>query len=726
MVVYEAFHGQAAPRAPKRKRSDNSSPYEELFEMLMNTTHDGALSIVQRLRNTGDVSSVLDQAKEADLLLQLRLGPETRRRYELPTRIDMPDFLLTDDNPYLESLIHETQFGLSSATATSAPPSTALSAIVTAPSSATVHYVTPYGSAELHEPILEKIKPSRWTSVLNDDMVLRRLLRSYFLYDYQNYPAFHKDLLLEDMKCGRLRFCSPLLVNAILAVGAHTDAGVPDSDKFWIPQGLGYRFLAEAKRLWEMEDHESSKLTTVQAAIILNAVSLTDATDKIGKAFFVQAVAMAKDLKLLTTPDEEIPDQTMRKARAVTAWCLYGWDVVQSYFFFKRPVFDKPPKFSLPDTDDVEWYGDFWVRYPGESDQLVPVHTGAVFKASMGMRAIQHEIACAFFERPEGEPAPTARQIQEFQHQLYRWFDDLPESITPKNTVLPFHLRLHMEYYCAHITLARVQPAPGDATASKSTTPPQPGPLAPRCAMSDPMTQSLNRLETLVRIYHIRHGINFYDSSMTYYFAFLGMCIIQALGAYYEAMSSSEPLDPAAQKLLPDQTRLEAYRSALIMCAKGLHEQGKSSYVCQVTYYILRRAMPVRERDMTLAHVKEHSAATPPGTLTTPGDEDDDPISEHAREDERNNGDDDGDDSHYSGSELGDAKGKEQHVRRHEEETVEERIAKYNQSQFPMPIISIAEDPRDHTLVELAGRYRRMSLGEHGSSKSMGNEDSGE
>ena len=135
--------------------------------------------------------------------------------------------------------------------------------------------------------------------------------------------------------------------------------------------------------------------------------------------------------------------------------------------------------------------------------------------------------------------------------------------------------------------------------------------------------------------------------------------------------------------------------------------------------------MPARERDMTLAHVKEHSAATSPGTLTTPGDEEEDPVNgDFGDNDDDGDNDDEVSGSYYSGSELEDGKGKEQHVRRDAGDTVEDRIAKYNQSQFPMPIISIAEDPRDHTLVELAGRYRRMSLGEH-SSKSTGEEDVG-
>ncbi|KAH7027228.1 uncharacterized protein B0I36DRAFT_364465 [Microdochium trichocladiopsis] len=701
-------HRRTSSASSKRKRNETTTLYEELFELLVSTTHDDALSIVQRLRRTGDVSAVLGQAKEADLLLQLSLIPETRRRYDLPTRNDMPEFLLTVDNPYLESLIHETQFKLGSTTSPM-PALTQAAANHAAPGSTIVHYVTPFGSAQLHEPIINELRPSQWTSVLSDDVVLRRLLRSYFLYDYQNYPAFHKDLFLQDMKHGRRRFCSPLLVNAVLAAGAHADAGIPNSDKFWLPQGLGYRFLAEAKRLWEMEDYGKSRLTTVQAAIILNAISLSDATDKIGKAFMLQAVAMADEMKLLTTRDEDIPKQSMRKARAFTAWCLFGWDVIQSYFFFKRPMFPGPPLCELPGADDTAWYGDLWLWYPGEHERLVPSHAGAVLKASMGLRVIQHAIACAFFERPEGSPAPSGRQIEQFQHQLYRWFDALPESISPKNTVLPMHLRLHMEYYTGMITLARVQPAPTEVGSSDEQADPSSLPTPPRSVMQDPMAQALARLETLVRIYHIRHGIDFYDSSMTYYFAFLGTFIIQALGAYYEAMASADPLPPAAKQVLPTPVRLEAYRSALIMCAKGLHEQGKSTYVCQVTYYILRGSMAPRERDMVLAHVKEHSAATTPGEVTplmgSGSDIDDDEDNEH-NDDERGAGVEIG----STRSESGSSKQRRAPQRHEEEDSMEMRIYKYNQSHFPMPIISITEDPRDATLVELAGRYRRMSL----------------
>lgn len=46
----------------------------------------------------------------------------------------------------------------------------------------------------------------------------------------------------------------------------------PDQNRaqYWRPDNLGYRLLAEARRLWDLECAGRAKLTTIEAAIILN------------------------------------------------------------------------------------------------------------------------------------------------------------------------------------------------------------------------------------------------------------------------------------------------------------------------------------------------------------------------------------------------------------------------------------------------------------------------
>jgi hypothetical protein len=78
-------------------------------------------------------------------------------------------------------------------------------------------YLLPYHSARMAEPIVEKITTTPWTRVISDNQLLRRLIYSYFYHPHPCGPFVHKDLFLEDMAGGRIRFCSPLLVHAILS-----------------------------------------------------------------------------------------------------------------------------------------------------------------------------------------------------------------------------------------------------------------------------------------------------------------------------------------------------------------------------------------------------------------------------------------------------------------------------------------------------------------------------
>ena len=68
------------------------------------------------------------------------------------------------------------------------------------------------------------MKPSEWTSVCKDDGLLRDILTAYFMHEYHTFPVFHLDYFFEDMQSPRtnkrdIRFCSALLVNAVLAYG---------------------------------------------------------------------------------------------------------------------------------------------------------------------------------------------------------------------------------------------------------------------------------------------------------------------------------------------------------------------------------------------------------------------------------------------------------------------------------------------------------------------------
>lgn len=100
----------------------------------------------------------------------------------------------------------------------------------------------------------------------------------------------------------------------------------PHRVEFWTPRSLPYAFLAEAKRLWDIEVSSKPKLTMIHAAVTLCLRYGADGADKIGLPFLLKALELADRMELFTRPEKGNPK--MRLARAFTAWSLFsyhGW-----------------------------------------------------------------------------------------------------------------------------------------------------------------------------------------------------------------------------------------------------------------------------------------------------------------------------------------------------------------------------------------------------------------
>lgn len=165
------------------------------------------------VRQGVDPGTLLRQIREGDLLLQLSVVPETRRRYQFPYLASMPAHLQTPDNPYLKSLLYETAFhGVGQAD----PHESSRSEQEQSNPYLNI-YLQPYHAAELLDPLIDHLKPSEWTLVATDDHFMRALIRAYILHEYPTFPIFHKDIFFQAMIDHDTRFCTPVLVNALLA-----------------------------------------------------------------------------------------------------------------------------------------------------------------------------------------------------------------------------------------------------------------------------------------------------------------------------------------------------------------------------------------------------------------------------------------------------------------------------------------------------------------------------
>lgn len=384
---------------------------------MKSSSDEDAMNILRRIRAGADPEAVVRQVREGNLLMQLSLRPESRRRYDLPYITEMPAFLLTPDNPYPAPSLFHAQFDLQDHGITSI-------------------YTKPFHAAVLSDALIDKATISGWTTIISSDELFRQLLRSFFQYAYPEWFPFHKDLFLSDMVTNRAEFCSPLLVNVVLANACYTSSSLSDRAKYWLPDNLTYKFTAEAKRLWDLETASGHRrLTTVQASQILSSIMDFDGINALGRIYTEQGLTMAHDLALFETSPEGTNRQ-MRKARTWTAWSLYAWHSMIKYYFHERPSIAKPPADTLP--EDPQWYPEIYLRYP-PIETLIPMRLGSSFKNKCLLRSIKNDIT----QRAFGEDTVNRDtwlacvEADAFCSKLAAWFEALPEHLHSSRVVFP-------------------------------------------------------------------------------------------------------------------------------------------------------------------------------------------------------------------------------------------------------------------------------------------------
>jgi hypothetical protein len=141
----------------KRKFSaseETSANLRRLYELVRDRPHYEAMAIVGNIRRGDDPNDIVRRVEHGDMLVQMRLVPETRYRYEFPFRKEMPAFLVRSGSRYLRSSLLEPPFPepRSASDISSAVPQTAAMMPKIAD-----HHTKPYGAVTLVEPLLNII-----------------------------------------------------------------------------------------------------------------------------------------------------------------------------------------------------------------------------------------------------------------------------------------------------------------------------------------------------------------------------------------------------------------------------------------------------------------------------------------------------------------------------------------------------------------------------------------
>ncbi|KAH8646343.1 hypothetical protein BX600DRAFT_490687 [Xylariales sp. PMI_506] len=581
--------GESRVQALKRRYDElhqDGGMYQHVYEFLRGRPKPYAEDIYKRIRSGHTAESIMRYIEEGDILQQLCVVPETRYRYVFPYSAEMPPSLLQPDNPYLDSLIyewtyrnlnesvdHRRQFNHASAPRPASSTVSSSSSGSNNPDMSQCHdaYLRPYHAAEIVEPLLASVKPSQWTTVSSDDKLMRRLIGAYFMCQHPWLTALHKDCFLQDMAANRFRFCSPLLVNALLANACFCLGQMPERYKYWNPHSLGYLFLAEAKRLWELETGRR-RLTTVQAAMLLNTLLTMNGMDKLGWTYIIQAAGVAQQLRLFDA-DLELKNERERMARNFTAWAFFNFQSMVCFYFLDAPLISTPPMATLPDPSVCQpWYGELWLKYP-MAQSLIPVYYGHLFRATAMLRIIANQIARATFEAQSTHENISFEQTTSFYSRLLEWYKGLPSCLSSSRVVFPGQFQLQ------YVSLEFISELTSPFTDNKKSS------LA-----NDVVSMSTRNWETLLRLYYLRHGFDSADMFLTQTLVVLGFLTTNTLPP------APEPSQPAPTPAAAAD--LEANRSSLILAAKGLRDQGRIFYLSRVTLSLLEGGMRPEEKQL--------------------------------------------------------------------------------------------------------------------------------
>ncbi|KAG9195248.1 hypothetical protein G6011_00368 [Alternaria panax] len=536
--------------------------------MLQNLPEKDAADVFRRIRAGANAEAVVKHIQDGSLAMESSNVPQASSRFHFPFMDKIPTSLR--ESTYFQSLVYEAIEASDYDTNTSQTCSTHQKS----------NYSRALLTARLVDTLLEDAQPSHWTNVSSNDRLLRSILESYFINQYPRQFFFVKTYFLEDMALRRNEYCSPLLVNALLAKACVSSRLFANQNEFWNPDSLSYRFLAEAKRLWELEGGEP-KLTTIQAGCLINATMNDFGHDEAGYSYILKTLNMAHKMSLFAL---QLDGNRFEHAKSFTAWALSSWLSLQSYYYFKPPCLLDVPAGPLPEVDDEsEWYGNIVLHYPPD-EYHYPSDFGYGMKALSELRVIQNEIGIMCFSRSkESKKMPWGAALH-IQAKLEAWYKGLPPQLQPRWIVYPSHLVLHCEYYAVLITLFRSQISSEDDCTRLLTQ-------SQRSAAQQVVTQAKVQLESILRIYYLRHSFEGYDSMLTIFLVHLANLILAPLQQLEQ--------DPTSER----SETSEALLSTLILCFNGLYEQSKSAYIAGVMLALMKKRLSADARNVVGRYV---------------------------------------------------------------------------------------------------------------------------
>lgn len=298
-----------------------------------------------------------------------------------------------------------------------------------------------------------------WTNVTSDPELVVHLLNMYFTWHYTYFTCLPKSLFYRDFLLGKppadtrrkTEYCTPLLVNAILALGCHFTSSPGARDNPEDSATAGDHFFREAKRLiMENDEHEKPKITTVQALALMSVREAGCGREAKGWVYSGMSFRMLNDLGLnldsgglASVGQRSNLDEAEEDARRITFWGCFLFDKCWSNYLGRLPQLPTNiitvPRFDVfPDEDSANWSPYTDSGFSQAHSQ--PARTRAVALQISALCEISNDLM-RFFYNPTDMDKTKGKQVElkklsEIHTRLETWRRNLPKEMEPKEGCL--------------------------------------------------------------------------------------------------------------------------------------------------------------------------------------------------------------------------------------------------------------------------------------------------
>ncbi|KAK7993912.1 hypothetical protein PG989_007293 [Apiospora arundinis] len=333
---------------------------------------------------------------------------------------------------------------------------------------------------------------------------------------------FDANLFVTDLVDCRTRFCSPLLVCALLCWACHAHTRLERR-----AASLAEIFFNEAKVLWE-QNRTLDTLPTVAAAQLLSLISIYNGNDG-GLPYIVEGIEMAKRMDLFQDIGHCTFNQESKKeadeivlVRAHTAWGVFNCVMMrsflcQTYEFVTGIV----PVVSIPGSNNhIPSAKSFAVDLPSH---VLPDYMGRTFPALCQFWALTSDWMAIYYRE---DPSPVHTRVhvdfaeQTFQ-KLLAWSDSLHVMLARGAQSTHHTIILHIWYHVSILQIFRpfVRIPVQDVGRSTSTA----DSLSPEAKF----TASLHQLKHLTVTFHSAFPCSGYTAFWHVALLYVGNAVLQ-------------------------------------------------------------------------------------------------------------------------------------------------------------------------------------------------------